>query len=135
MDKPLEVQRLVGTRIVALPQALDTVAPADDVVALRFAPDELFITAELNDVRVTKILSADPHAILVKDAGFSGLWMEETRALKLLERLAAWEMPSERPAFAQGAVAGIATKLWFDGARVLLVVPTPYAHELRERFA
>ena len=38
-------------------------------------------------------------------------------------------------AFAQGAVAGIATKLWFEAGRVLLIVPAPLIADFEERMA
>ena len=37
-----------------------------------------------------------------------------------------------RPAFAQGAVAHVATKLWFEENRVLIVVPSPMAPDFEE---
>ena len=39
------------------------------------------------------------------------------------------------PAFAQGAVAGIATKLWLTEGRVLFIVLTPYAYEMEARLS
>jgi hypothetical protein len=53
--------------------------------------------------------------------------------MDFLTRECEWELPRDRPAFAQGAVAGLAMKLWFEHGRVLFVVPAPFAHELEER--
>jgi hypothetical protein len=42
-------------------------------------------------------------------------------------------VPNGRPAFAQGAVAGIPTKLWLEDDQVLFIVPAPYAADFAER--
>ena len=44
-----------------------------------------------------------------------------------------WALPTERPAFAQGAVAEIPVKLWFEEASVRFVVPAAYAADLGEQ--
>lgn len=134
----LSFVRLAGTRIVAAADAIDraairSVPTSDGAITLRFAPDELFVSPAVTAAEESAILAVDPHAILLNEGAFSGAWVDEEQALALLARLAEWPMPTERPAFAQGAVAGIATKLWFEKGRVLFVVQTPYAHELEER--
>lgn len=129
----IHFERIIGTRVVGLPDAVDTVNASADGLALRFAQDELFVTAGLSEGARADLLSKDPHAIVIDEGAFSGAWIDEDKALDLLERLAEWPMPSERPAFAQGAVAGLPVKLWFEDGRVLFVVQTPYAHELEER--
>jgi len=136
--KELSFVRLAGTRIVSKKDVIDrtmvNVVPlGNESICLRFAPDECFVMPVLTAAQTDAILSDDPHAILLNEGAFSGAWVDETHALDLLARLAEWEMPSDRPAFVQGAVAGIATKLWFDDALVLFVVQTPYAHELADR--
>ena len=131
--KQILFERIVGTRIVAIPGALDAINIPAGAVAMRFAPDELYLTFALGVALSDAILAVDPHAIIIAEGAFSGARVEEGHALALLERLAEWQMPSERPAFVQGSVAGIATKLWFEAGRVLFVVQTPYAHELEER--
>ncbi|MFK7801487.1 MAG: hypothetical protein AB8G95_07650 [Anaerolineae bacterium] len=130
-------ERLAGTRIVAEPRAIDNLIIPGGSVALRFAPDEIYVTPPLSGT--SAVTAADPHAIIISDGAFAGAWVAEDVALALLEMHAEWEMPSERPAFAQGSVAGIATKLYFSskqsGGKVLFVVQAPYAHELEERLA
>lgn len=125
--------RLMGTRIAATPAALDVSAWPDESIALRFAADELYITPPLADPDV--VLAHDEHAIVIAEGAFSGAWVEEAQALDILARLCEWEIPAARPAFAQGAVSGIATKLWLTTGRVLFIVPTPYAHEMEARLA
>ncbi len=124
------VQRIPGTRMVATPAVLDAVAWPADALVLRIAGDEIFVTAV-----VAADLIDDPHALVVPDAGFAGVWLPTTAALDFLERACEWEVPSARPAFAQGMVAGLPMKLWLETDRVLLIVPAPYATDLQERLA
>lgn len=122
------LEHLVGTRIVATPAALDAARWPDTARVLRIAPDEVFIVASVSADSVS-----DPHAIIVPDAGFAGVWVAAPEALDFLERSCEWELPADRPAFAQGAVAGLPLKLWFEHDRVLFIVPAPYAADLEER--
>jgi hypothetical protein len=126
-------ERLHCTRIVATPTALDTAAWPGGAVVLRVAADEALVAApvELDVV-------SDPHAIVEPETAFCGVWVEVEEALAFLERECDWELPTERPAFAQGAVAGLPVKLWFaaDGDdRVLFVVPAPFVVDFVERWS
>jgi len=127
------LERLAGTRIVADPRAIDNLIIPGGSVALRFAPDEIYVTPPL--VGTSAVTAADPHAIIISDGAFAGAWIDEAQALDLLEMHAEWEMPSDRPAFVQGSVAGVATKLYFTEGKILFVVQAPYAHELEERLS
>ena len=60
--------------------------------------------------------------------------MAAEEALAFLERACEWALPQQRPAFAQGAVAGVPVKLWLEGDQVLFVVPSPYVHDFEERY-
>jgi hypothetical protein len=125
-----ELKRLPATRIVASPTALDAAQwPAESLV-LRLAPDELLIIPALAQVTL-----ADPHAIIIAEGGYAGVWLPAADALDFLERACEWEIPAQRPAFAQGAVAGIPAKLWLEAERVLIITPAPYAAEFEERMA
>ncbi|MCA9897327.1 MAG: hypothetical protein KC433_04010 [Anaerolineales bacterium] len=126
-----KLNRIAATRIVATPTALDSADVPQSSLALRFAADELFITPPLQDESI--ITAHDPHAILIREGGFAGTWLPATEAAEFLARNCEWEMPNGRPAFAQGAVAGIPTKLWLEDEQVLFIVPAPYAHDFAER--
>jgi hypothetical protein len=121
------LERLTATRIVATPAALEAAAWPVDAVVLRVAPDEAIVTA---DVGQDLILPDDPHAIVVTETGFVFVWLAMDKALDFLERTCEWELPRARPAFAQGAVAGIPVKLWLEPDRVLFIVPAPFADQL-----
>lgn len=128
-----EVNRLLATRIVARAAALDGGAWPEGRVVLRTAVDELLIIPPVADV--SSVTNSDPYAIVVEDASYAGVWLGAEAAAAILRRHCEWQVTEERPAFAQGAIAGIATKLWLEADRVLFVVPAPYAVEFEERIA
>ena len=122
------LKRLAATRIVATPDSLDEMTWPDEVLVLRFAPDEVLVMPPLGSVPIR-----DPHAIIIADSGFMGVWMDANEAMLFLECACAWELPQARPSFAQGSVAGVATKIWLAADKVLFVVQAPYAAEFEER--
>lgn len=121
---------MIATRIVATPTALDAVAWPADALVLRIAPDEVMIT---DDVGQDLILPHDPHAIVTTETGFVSVWLVANEAIEFLERSCEWELPAIRLAFAQGMVAGLPLKLWFEAERVLFITPAPFAADLEER--
>ena len=121
------VDRMPVTRVVSTSDALDALAVPDGVVALRTAADEMLLLGNVAfDV-------ADPHAIVVLDTGWAGAWLDNDAAEPFLMAECEWELPSQRPAFAQGMVSHLAAKLWFEEDRTLILVPAPMAQELAER--
>ena len=127
----IRFERLAGTRIAALPAALDAITWPDGTIVLRLAPDEVYATPPLADQ--SAVTAHDEHAIILDEGAFSGAWIEAEAALALLAQHCQWEIPSDRPTFCQGAVAGIPTRLWLTEGNVLFMVQTPYAHELEAR--
>ena len=126
----LKLNRIHATRIVATPAALEAARWPAKALALRLASDEMLVTAPVPADSI-----ADPHAIVVPDASFAGGWVEAEAALDFLARACEWKLPAARPAFAQGAVAGLPLKLWLEETRVLFLVPAPYASDLEERMS
>jgi hypothetical protein len=126
----LGFNRLPTTRIVATSAALNAAIWRTGAIALRIADDEVYVLPPVVSVDLT-----DPHAIVVPDAGFAGAWLPANEALNLLERQCEWELPTQRPAFAQGMIAGIAAKVWFETDRILIIVPAPFVAEFEERTA
>lgn len=122
------LNRLSATRVVALPGAIDAAVWPAGALALRIAADEVLVTAVVDSASV-----ADPHAIVERETGVMGIWIDAARALDLLERECDWELPSERPAFAQGAVAGLPLRIWFERDRILFLVPAAFAADFSER--
>ncbi len=122
------LDRLEATRIVAAPAALDAGDWPENAIVLRTAPDEVLLLGVVNEDAVS-----DPHAILIADTSFVGVWLDHDVAIERLSRTCEWRLPSERPAFAQGAVADLPLKLWLEADRVLIIAPAPYATDLVER--
>jgi len=122
------VEHLPAIRVVAQPAAIEGTATPDDSIVLRLAPDELLV---LGNGPVT--VPGDAHAIVVADAGWAGVWLEAAAATGFLRHTCEWELPSTRPAFAQGMVANLAVKLWMETDRTLILIPTALAAELAAR--
>ena len=120
-------RRLVAMRIVADPASLDRIEAPEAGYLMRLAPDDLLVVPAPDRVEV-----ADPYAIVEPEHGFSGAWFEVSE-LAMLQSVCEWEFPSERPALAQGHVAGVAVKMLFSGSGVMVVVPTVTLHHFRER--
>lgn len=123
----LVLEPLEGLRIIANAEALDAAEWPDGSRVFRLAPDDVFLLGE-GEVHLD-----DPHAIIEIETGFSGMSMDPAAAYAWLESTCEWELPRQRPAFAQGAVAGLAVKLWFDEADVFVMTPSAFAAELEER--
>jgi hypothetical protein len=121
------LEPLAGLRVVADPAALDAARwQGDEVTVLRFAPDDAFAIGAVGiDVE-------DDHAIVESDVGFVGAWLPLDAVLAHVE----WSMPVERPALAQGSIAGVPAKVWLpadaDGD-ALVVTAAAYADELAGR--
>jgi hypothetical protein len=94
------------------------------------APDEVLVTAAVDATVVD-----DPHAIVEQETGFSSVWLDRPTALDFLQRECDWDLLSAagRSALAQGLVAGLPMKVWFEADRVLFIVASPFAAELAER--
>ena len=129
---PPRLSPIEATRVVAAPAALDGLtadAPwPGDALALRIAADELLVTAP-----PTFEVAGDPHAIVERETGFSCVWLDAAGTAALLDRECDWERPDTRPALAQGEIAGIPVKLWFEPGRTLILTPSPFAAAFQRR--
>ena len=117
-----------ATRVVANPEAINTANWPINSLVLPLALDEVLVLEKIN----SDVLD-DPHSIIISDTGFTGAWISADVGLEFLERCCEWELPQKRPAFAQGAVADIPVKLWFEEDRILFLTPGPYAIALENR--
>lgn len=124
----LELRPISSARFVALPQALDKAQWPPNTLVMRIAPDEILAIPDPGPIQV-----GDPHAIYASESGFVGGWLSAGDANALLSQHCEWQVPSKRPAFAQGAIAGIPAKVWLDSDQVLFVIPAPYRREFEER--
>lgn len=110
----------------------------DEAIVLRTAGDEAVVLlgqrlAAGQSGGIGSFQIGDEHAITATDTSLYGVWVEHADALAILERECEWELPALRPAFAQGAVAGLPMKLWFEADRVLFVVAAPFATDFADR--
>jgi hypothetical protein len=114
-------------RVVATSQDLDDQTWTNDVAALRLAPDELLL------VGAATVQIAGEHVIVVDEAGFVGWWLTPNELKEAVVPHVDWPLPTDRPALAQGLVAGVPAKLWLAEDRALLLCAAAYAHELVDR--
>lgn len=121
-------QAVDATRIVASAAALDAEPWSRDAPVLRLAPDEALVLDSLSSDVV-----ADPHALVQRETGFSALTLPADEARAFLAESCPFELPATRPAFAQGAVAGIPVKLWLEESKVRIVVQSAFAADLDAR--
>ncbi len=118
---------IVATRIAATAAALDALDLPTGTVALRLAPDDLLVLADVSPA------VADPDAVVEPDAGWAGAWLDPGVAAGLLAGHADWALPAS--GLAQGAAAGVPVKVLVAGDRTLLLVPAAFTAELVERLS
>jgi hypothetical protein len=122
-------ERLTAARVVARPEAIDALGRP----VLRLAPDDALVPGVSAADLDSTVSAADPHAIVVDDAGFVAWRMPETALLTLVAPFVEWTFPTTRPALAQGLVAGVPAKVWLDGDSSMLACLAAHAHELGGR--
>ena len=120
---------LAGVRVVADPAALDAARWSGDatITVIRFAPDEAFA------IGATAVEVDDESAIVEPEPGFSGTRLDRAGLESVLAHVE-FRLPPERPALAQGKIAGVPAKLLLDeDGGALLVVQTAYTADLEAR--
>lgn len=127
---------LAAARVVATPAALDLARWPASTFPLRLAPDETLVVTvpgrhDVIDVPTSAV--KDPHATIVRDTAWMGVWMPTVDAITVLQAHADWEPPTVRPSLAQGLVAGLAVKVWMGRDMSLLVVPAALQSEFEAR--
>ncbi len=118
------LERCPGIRVVADPAALDAARwVGDALLILRLAPDEAL------GLGGAGVEVDDPHAIVVEEAGFSVASVDIDAVIAHVE----WSLPTDRPALAQGSIAGVPAKLWLTEDGATLVVQSAWAADLADR--
>lgn len=121
-------ETLHGWRVIATPAALDHLAwesTSADSFVLRLAPDDALVVSASRAPTVD-----DPHAIVEPDSGWSAWRYDEAAFEAVAAHHIEWSLPHDRPALAQGLVAGVPAKVWFAGGTVLVICASAYAAEL-----
>jgi len=124
----LGLEPLSGLRVVGEPRALDAArwSGEAEVTVVRIAPDEAFA------IGATDVDVNDPDAIVEPEPGFSSARLDSAALASILAHVE-FQLPDERPALAQGKVAGVPAKLLLGEDSALLVVQTAYAADLEAR--
>jgi hypothetical protein len=126
--------RSPGMRVVASAEAIDRAVWHDEgpeefePLVVRLAPDDAFA------IGATGVEVDDPNAIVEREVGFVALMFPADEFVDVVVPRLEWPVPIERPAFAQGAIAGVPAKLYLDttGAAIVLVLAS-YLDDLLAR--
>jgi len=103
-------------RVVASPEALDAAEWQDagpgpdefEPLILRFAPDEAFA------VGATGVHLDDPDAIVEAEVGYTAVMFPVDEFIDVVLPRIEWPVSPTRPAFCQGSIAGVPSKLYID---------------------
>jgi hypothetical protein len=120
------LEPLRGIRVVANPAALDgAIWEGERLAVLRFAPDDAL------GLGAAAVTVEDADAIVETEVGFVGAWLPVDEIARHIE----WALPLDRPALAQGNVAGVPAKVWLPDRHrnALLIAMAAHAHDLAER--
>jgi hypothetical protein len=115
-----------GRRIVA------DIAPIPHEVA-EFGPFGRRIAVEGEPAHTDTQTVDDPHAIVERDNGWAGTWLTSADFYHQVAPFIEWSIPIKRPTLAQGRVAGVPAKIWFEADLVLVACRATQAHELNDR--
>lgn len=131
---------VAAARCLARPEALDALSLPESATACRVAPDELLVLREggagLAAALQAGLAAADPHALVLDHSdAFAAFALAGPDAADAFALLSSLPLPDVRPAFLQGAVAGVPAKVVAEPARLLVLVPSTLGHQLAERFA
>ncbi|MFZ9481424.1 MAG: hypothetical protein ACO3AV_00910 [Ilumatobacteraceae bacterium] len=126
---------LDGWRVIAEPAALDAAQWPSGSTVVRISPDDVFVIAAAPG-GPAPLVPGDVHAIVTPELGFAGATLTAAEVAHVGLHHIEWELPAERPALAQGRIAGVPAKLVLhaDGSALLLVACAARA-ELEERLA
>jgi hypothetical protein len=132
-------ERVTGPRVVATPEAIDGATWHGDeryLTVFRFAPGEAFA------IGADGVSVDDPDAIIVREDGFAArLYPPDLFTTEVRPHIE-WPLPTERPALAQGSIAGVPAKVYFldqdlarspDESGAIVIVQAAYAAELEDR--
>ncbi|MEN9505528.1 MAG: hypothetical protein RI958_1454 [Actinomycetota bacterium] len=120
-------ERLWGLRVVSTPEALDAARYTGDVTVLQIAADEVLA------LDAAHVELDDPYAIIEPESTFVKWTLTYDEFDHHLVRHIEWQLPSARPALAQGLVAGMPVKLWLTDDHVDLIVSNGLVHEAVDR--
>lgn len=132
---PGRTSPLDGWRIIAEPAALDAAPWPQGATVVRISPDDVFLVSAPGDA-ASPAVPGDAHAIITPEHGFAGATLSPAELQAIDLHHIEWPLPAERPALAQGRIAGVPAKLVLhaDGSALLLVACAARA-ELEERLA
>lgn len=113
-------------RVGATPAAIDALAQVVEV--WRIAPDEALVPGD------PAPSTTDPHAIVVRDAGWHIAHLHPDEARRVLRQATDWPIPETRPVLLQGAAHHVPLKVRLTADAATIAVPSAYLAELEARW-
>lgn len=127
-------------RLMARAAALDSLPGLEDVFRGRVAADELMLIAlapgrqDLVEAAAAHFDAVDPDALVIGETDGWTIWtISGGAADEAFARLSALPLPATRPAFLQGAVAGVPAKVVAEPGRLHIVLVASLGDHVRER--
>lgn len=124
----------------AAPPALDALAVAPEAHNCRVAPDEVLVVAPPSRVAETarraaeRLAATDPTALVLDQSdGWSAFTLRGDEATSVFAQLSVLPLPSARPAFVQGAVAGGSAKVVLLNDAIHVLVPSTLRDHVASR--
>ena len=125
---------LAGWRVIAEPDALDGAQWPSGARVVRISPDDAFVISPAGEGATVPAVPGDALAIITPEHGFAGATLDAAHVELLALHHIEWALPKQRPALAQGQIAGVPAKLVLhsDGSALLLVACAA-SRDLEER--
>ena len=123
-------------RCLARPDALDALEVPAGAFPCRIAPDELIVIGSreaAGDILAACSRRVEDGLTLDHTDAFAAWLISGPDAGQAFARLSAIRLPDERPAFVQGAVAGVPAKVLAEPDQILVLVPSTLGSHLGER--
>jgi len=125
-------------RCLATSERLDRLRVPAAAHACRVASDELILLGPVAAAQelVAACSGLEADGVVIDDTdGFAAWTLSGPAAEEAFARLSAIELPNERPAFVQGAIAGVPGKALAEVERIHVLVSASLGHHLLERVA
>jgi hypothetical protein len=120
---------VAGWRVIASPDALDVMLAGPGSTVVRISPDDALVIGPTEPH-----VLGDEHAIITPEHGFAAAELTADQLTSIAVEHIEWQLPTARPALAQGQIAGVPAKLVLHaGGGATLLVACAARHELEAR--
>ncbi len=141
-ERGLELRPVEATVVLCLAAqaALEALPSVPGTLVGRVATDERILVAppklevEILEMVLGRLRSSDADALALSHTDAWTIWcLAGGRAADAFARLSDVPLPSERPGFAQGAIASVGSKVVALPDRICMMVSSNLGHHVRDR--